>query len=307
MDDQQRASILEDLAEEADRRREAFLEDAGRQFGRFVDASKHRLQDIGGLVLIDDDPEYLSVTREGTFLSRTRYQDESGEWVSESEEIEQAADLVELYNPADLFAAFADAARDEAGIGASEDEVGEEETAEGDEASATEEVEGLEADATEEADAEAELDDDWIANLPTPRDKPHAARLMYDLALTFQERSQIDQAQLLDDFQDVAAPVAEVLGDSKIVEDEDERLWFRASGAFEGEVMPEQEEPDTEAAEPEWQALTSADDLVQFYDPTDLFGDLAEAIAEAYPEVAPELGDDDERPAGDDGGDREQP
>ena len=33
-------------------------------------------------------------------------------------------------------------------------------------------------------------------------------------------------------------------------------------------------------------------DLVQFYDPTDLFGDLADAIAELHPHVAPELEDD---------------
>ena len=37
--------------------------------------------------------------------------------------------------------------------------------------------------------------------------------------------------------------------------------------------------------------------MVQFYDPTDLFGDLAEALAEQFPDVAPELdGDDEGRP-----------
>ena len=41
-----------------------------------------------------------------------------------------------------------------------------------------------------------------------------------------------------------------------------------------------------------WQPLTSADELVQFYDPTDLFGDLAEALADHYPGVAPEFDDD---------------
>ena len=33
-----------------------------------------------------------------------------------------------------------------------------------------------------------------------------------------------------------------MLGDSKFVEDEDERLWFRATGAFEGEVVPERDD-----------------------------------------------------------------
>ena len=38
----------------------------------------------------------------------------------------------------------------------------------------------------------------------------------------------------------------------------------------------------------EWRTLTGADELVEFYDPTDVFGDLADALAEAFPAVAPE-------------------
>ncbi|MBA3235012.1 MAG: hypothetical protein H0T59_03325, partial [Chloroflexi bacterium] len=30
-------------------------------------------------------------------------------------------------------------------------------------------------------------------------------------------------------------------------------------------------------------------EMVEFYDPTDVFGDLADALAEAFPAVAPEL------------------
>ena len=36
-------------------------------------------------------------------------------------------------------------------------------------------------------------------------------------------------------------------------------------------------------------ASRAPDELVEFYDPTDVFGDLADALAEAYPAVAPEL------------------
>jgi hypothetical protein len=35
-----------------------------------------------------------------------------------------------------------------------------------------------------------------------------------------------------------------------------------------------------------WKRLSSPDDMVEFYDPTDVFGDLAEAIAESFPHVA---------------------
>lgn len=286
--DEKRASLLEDLAADAGRRRDDFLTDAGRQFVRFLDANKSRLKDLGGLVLIDDEPDYLFISPEGTFRSRTRFQDEAGAWQSETEDFEDGAELVEVYNPADLYAAFTDAAQAELdGREATADEADEAES---------EAVEGTEA----ETEAEAESDGSdpaelypWLDRTPlAPTDQRDAARLMYDLALTFQEGSQYEQARLIDDFADVAAPAAALLGDSKFVDDEDERLWLRATGSIEGEVLPEGDDDDESESEIEWQPLTSSDDMVQFYDPTDLFGDLAEAIADTYPEVAPELADE---------------
>jgi len=290
MDEQKRNEALEALADEASRQHDAFVAEAGSQFVRFLEANKSRLAELGGLVIIVEEPEYLSVTDEGRFRSRTRYQDDSEAWVTETEEIEDPAELVEIYNPADLYAAFADAARDEAGLASTDD--GEASGEAGPPAS-----DGSEAEPGEEAEDASARDDDWLYDVPTPRDEPDAARLLYDLALTFQERSQLDQAQLLDDFQDASHKVAALLGDRKVVDDEDERLWFRATGAFEGEVMPERDEE--AEGEPEWQALTTPDDLVQFYDPTDLFGDLADSVAQAWPEVAPELEDGEPSDAGD--------
>ena len=69
-----------------------------------------------------------------------------------------------------------------------------------------------------------------------------------------------------------------------ILDDEDERLWLKRNGRFEAEVVPEAEE-DEEAEEGDWKRLASPDDLVEFYDPTDVFGDLAEALAEPFPHV----------------------
>jgi hypothetical protein len=293
--DEKRAKTLEDLAVDAGRRREDFLTDAGRQFGRFIDAHEQRLKDLGGLVLIDDEPDYLFISPEGTFRSRTRYQDDDGSWHSETEDIEDASELVEIFNPADLYAAFVDAAEAEAETPATPAAEAETET------EAAEEV----AEAMEELGAEAEPDElyPWLDRTPlAPSDQQDAARQLYDLALTFQEGSQYEQARLIDDFADRAAPAAAMLGDSKFVEDEDERLWLRATGAIEGEVVPERDDDDT--GELEWQPLTTSDDMVQFYDPTDLFGDLAEAIADSYPEVAPELADED-APADDDTSDED--
>jgi hypothetical protein len=48
---------------------------------------------------------------------RSRYEDPTtGEWVSETEVVETASELVELYNPAEVYAAFAEAAREAAGL-----------------------------------------------------------------------------------------------------------------------------------------------------------------------------------------------
>jgi hypothetical protein len=277
MDDQLRAAALGEIATEAGLERASFLTDAARQFNSFLDANKERIRELGGLVLIDDEPEYLAITAEGSFRSRTRYQDSSGEWVSETEDIASGGELVELYNPADLYAAFAEAARVEAGLDpeptAAEDLLA---------------VAGVSSDAGVEQEPEDDGEDDWVAHVGAPRDMADAARMLYDLALTFQERSQRSEARLLDDFQESSEGLAAALGDNLILEDEDERLWFRANGAFEAEVVPE-----VEGEEPSWQALSSHDEMVQFYDPTDLFGDLAEALADQYPGVAPELDLDD--------------
>ena len=95
----------------------SFLVDAARAAGALPRANAARIRELGGLVLIDDDPDYLSLAPDGSFRSRTRYQDEAtGEWVSETEVIESASELVELYNPAEIYAAFAEAAREQAGL-----------------------------------------------------------------------------------------------------------------------------------------------------------------------------------------------
>ena len=66
------------------------------------------------------------------------------------------------------------------------------------------------------------------------------------------------------------------------------RTVLTASGEFRAEVVPEEQEGS-------WRTLSGPDELVEYYDPTDVFGDLADAIAEAYPAVSPEA------PAGEDG------
>jgi hypothetical protein len=118
MEDAGRNTQLGEVARDAALERSDFLISATEQLNKFMERHAERLRELGGLVLIDDDPEYLAVAPDGSFRSRSRYQDETtGEWLSETEVIESVGELVELYNPADIYAAFAEAAREEAGLG----------------------------------------------------------------------------------------------------------------------------------------------------------------------------------------------
>jgi len=268
--------LLGELAADAALERSDFIVQSTDQLRRFLDHHKDRIAVLGGLTLIDEEPDYLSIAPDLSFRSRSRYLDDlTGEWVSETEVIESASELVELYNPADIYAAFAEAAREAAGMPA-------EPTAEGDllEVSGISAEEGI----SSSEDPYAAAADSWAAGQPislSEDDDESAARRLYDLALEYQERSQRSEARLLDEFEGASTGLVSVIGDLIIVDDDDERLSLTRSG-FRAEVIPED-------SEEEWRTLSGSDELVEFYDPTDVFGDLADALAEAFPAVAPEM------------------
>ena len=270
-----RNAALADMARDAEIERSDFLVRAGEQLERFMAAHQGKIRDLGGLILIDDDPEYLAVAPDGTFRSRSRVFDEGrGEWISETEIIETAAELAELYNPADILQAFADSQAEDAGI---EERAGEEvaEAADG----------GLYAEAA----------DQWAAGQPEVReakDEPSAALALYELALDFQDRSQRTEAGLIEQFENAAAGVLGMVGTFVIVDDDDEHLSL-AVGGFRGRVIPE--------GETAWEDISSPDQIVRYYDPTDVFGDLAEAIADTYPSVSAEAGAEEATDAADAG------
>jgi hypothetical protein len=273
-----RNDLLGEIAADAALERSDFLVQSTDQLRRFLDRHRERIAAYGGLTLIDEEPDYLSIAPDSTFRSRTRFLDDlTGDWVSETEVIESAAELVELYNPADVFAAFSEAAKEAAGLAESP-------TASDDMLDAA----GISPEETVSLSGEdpyAAAADSWAAGQPEAidlEDDESAARRLYDLALEFQERSQRSESRLLDEFEVVAAPASNLIGDLVIVDDDDERLVLTSSGEFRAEVVPEE-------ADGAWRSLTGPDQLVEFYDPTDVFGDLADALAEAYPTVAPEL------------------
>ncbi len=285
---------LGEIAVEASLERTSFLASSGKQLVAFLEGNKQRIKDAGGLVLIDDDPDYLSVAPDGSFRSRTRYQDEvTGEWRSETEVIESAAELVELYNPAEIFAAFAEAARFQAGLPA--EPTGAEDLRESAGLAPDETVDvgvggtGV----TEEGYAKAA--DEWASSHRAqgePANADEAASRLYDLALTFQERSQHTEARLIEQFETLVTELSPFVGDLMILDDDDERLWLKRNGHFEAEVVPEADEEG--GREGAWKRLSSPDDMVEFYDPTDVFGDLAEALAESFPHVTGDESDTDD-------------
>jgi len=299
---------LGELAADATLARTDFLAAASDQLRKFLDANRDRIAALGGLVLIDDEVEYLAVTADCTFRSRSRYQDEAtGKWISETDVVEDLSELVELYNLADIFAAFSDATATDAGL----DAAGEEPAA--NELRGEAEPNTLGWSGQEETAAPAgesvyaAAADDWAAGRDgeeTPESEEEAAERLYDLALAFQERSQQTEAHLLDQFETAACPFTSVLGDLIIVADDDEHLTLRASGSFAAEVVPE-----AEAKPGAWRKLNDPDDIVEYYDPTDIFSDLADTLAEAFPALGggagpdeeDEVGEEDEMSDGDEG------
>jgi hypothetical protein len=274
--DTSRNDLLGEIAADAALERSDFIVQATEQLRKFLQANKERISELGGLTLIDEDPDYLAIAPDLTFRSRTRYLDDlTNEWTSETEVIESASELIELYNPADIYQAFADAAREGAGLPA-------EPTAEG-ELLDTAGI-GVDESVTLGGDPYAAAADDWAATQPERvevDDDELAAQRLYDLALEFQERSQRSEARLLEQFEDAAENLVAKIGDLIVNDDDDERLTLTAAGEFRAEVLTEEEN--------EWRPLATAEELVEYYDPTDVFGDLADALAEAYPSIAPEL------------------
>ena len=230
--DTSRNDQLGELAADASLERTDFLAASSAQLRKFLDGNADRIAELGGLVLIDDEVDYLAIASDLSFRSRSRYQDDAtGKWVSETEVIESASELVELYNLADVFAAFQEATKAEAGLE-------EEPTATADLLKSAD-ISPEETVALGGENPYAAAADDWAAAHEyeePPEGEEEAAERLYDLALAFQERSQQTEAHLLEQFESAASQLTAVLGDLMIIDDEDERLTLRASGSFAAEV-----------------------------------------------------------------------
>ena len=185
--DTSRNDQLGELAADASLERTDFLAAASAQLSKFLDTNADRISELGGLVLIDDEVDYLAIAADLTFRSRSRYLDEAtGKWVSENEVIDNPSELIELYNLADIFAAFQEATKEEAGMG-------EEPTATADLLRSAD-IAPADTISLGGDNPYAAVADEWAAGgrevEGPPESEEEAAERLYDLALAFQERSQ---------------------------------------------------------------------------------------------------------------------
>lgn len=260
-----RLVALRELAAEADLERRDFIYEATEQLRRFLDSQRDRLREIGPIKLVDDAQDYLLYHPvDETWTTRLTYQDPAdNEWYDEEQIVETIAELVELYNPADIFAWLIEAARDAPAHLVAADELAREEEL-------------------------VEIDDDWQAGLPPTQQETLAAQRLWQLADAYRAQLATAQGQILREFGANAEEVLRRTGDLALIDEADEVLLLRADGRFETSLdLSDRPEEVVVSAEPRriGMAVTEAKTIASFYDPADVLHWVTEALAERYPAV----------------------
>jgi hypothetical protein len=261
-----RLTALRELAAEAELERRDFLYEATEQIRRFLEANRERLREIGPIKLVDDDQDYLLYHPvDETWTTRLTYQDPAdNEWYDQEQLVDTISELVELYNPADIFAWLIEAARDAPGHLVAADELAREE-------------EVVEVD-----------DEDWQAGLPPTQQETLAAQRLWQLADAYRTQLGATQAQQLREFSANAEEVLRRTGELVLLDEPDDVLVLRADGRFETSLdlsdRPRDALPDVEPRRAGL-SVTEAKTIAAFYDPADVLHWVTEALAERYPAV----------------------
>jgi hypothetical protein len=266
-----RIEALRQLAEEAELERRDFLYEATEQLKRFLDGNRKRLTEIGSIVLVDDDQDHLVYhPLDDTWTTRLTYQDPAdSEWYDEEQTVEAVAEIVELYNPADVYSWLLQAARDPAGHLVRADEL-----------EADERVDGEGPDAPP--------DEDWQRGLPPQQQETIAAQRLWQLADAYRSQIATQQAQALREFTANAEDVLERTGDLLLVDEPDDTLILRADGRFETSLdLADLPSGSAHPLEAHRSGLTVTDSRViaDFYDPADVLAWVTDALTERYPHV----------------------
>jgi hypothetical protein len=262
-----RLTALRELAAEADLERRDFVYEATEQIRRFLEANRERFREIGPIKLVDDDQDYLLYhPLDETWTTRLTYQDPAdSEWYDQEQIVDTISELVELYNPADLFGWLVEAARDAPAHLVAADEL-----------------------AREEELVEAAEGADWEADLPPTQQETLAAQRLWQLADAYRGQLASTQAQQLREFSANAEEVLRRTGDLVLLEEPDDILVLRADGRFETSLdlsdRPREVLPDVEPRRAGL-AVTEAKTIAAYYDPADVLHWVTEALAERYPAV----------------------
>ena len=262
----ERLTALRELAGEADLERRDFLYEATEQLRRFLETNRARLREIGPIKLVDDDQDYLVYHPvDETWQTRLTYQDPAdSEWYDEEQVIDTISELVELYNPADVFAWMIESAKDPVAHLVAADELEREE----------ELVEASE--------------DDWQAGLPPSQQETLAAQRLWQLTDAYRGQLATTQSQLLREFVANAEDVLSRTGDLALLDEPEDVLVLRSDGRFETSLDLSDRATDVAAdVEPRRSGLsvTGAKVIAEFYDPADVLHWVTDALAERYPAV----------------------
>ncbi len=260
-----RLTALRELAAESELERRDFLYEATEQVRRFVESNRDRLREIGPIKLVDDEQDYLLYHPvDEIWTTRLTYQDPAdGEWYDQEQVVDTIAELVELYNPADIFAWLIEASRDAPGHLISADELAKEEDV-------------------------VEVADDWEAGLPPPQQETLAAQRLWQLADAYRAQLATAQSQLLREFSSNAEEVLLRTGDLTLLDEPDDILILRADGRYETSLdLSDRSQDVLGDVEPRRAGLmvTTAKAISEFYDPADVLHWVTEALAERYPAV----------------------
>jgi hypothetical protein len=262
-----RLVALREVAAEAELERRDFLYEATEQLRRFLDQNRDRLREIGPIKLVDNEQDYLLYHPvDETWTTRLTYQDPAdSEWYDEEQLVDTVSELIELYNPADVYAWLIEAARDAPAHLVAADELARE----------------------EELESAAEPDD-WEATLPPPQQETLAAQRLWQLADAYRTQLASAQGQLLREFTANAEEVLRRTGDLPLLDEPEDMLILRADGRFETSLdlsdRPEDVLGSVEARR-EGLVVTEAKTIAAFYDPADVLHWVTEALAERYPAV----------------------
>ena len=262
-----RLVALREVAAEAELERRDFLYEATEQLRRFLDQNRDRLREIGPVKLVDNEQDYLLYHPvDETWTTRLTYQDPAdSEWYDEEQLVDTVSELIELYNPADVYAWIMEAARDAPAHLVAADELAREEELVG-----------------------AAEPDDWEATLPPPQQETLAAQRLWQLADAYRTQLGTAQGQLLREFTANAEEVLRRTGDLPLLDEPEDMLILRADGRFETSLdlsdRPEDVVGSVEARR-EGLAVTEARTIAAFYDPADVLHWITEALAERYPAV----------------------